>query len=103
MISYARLTIESPAMLSEPPTTVLSTKGQLILPKPIRDRLGWDAGTRLVVENTADGVSLRAAPAFTRIEIGQVFACLKTTGPARSIAEMEAGIEAEMARLHARD
>ena len=38
-----------------PPTTTLSTKGQVILPKPIREALGWDAGARLIVERTPEG------------------------------------------------
>lgn len=41
-------------------STRLSTKGQLILPKAIRDRHGWSAGVELVVEDRADGVYLRA-------------------------------------------
>ena len=40
-------------------TTTLSTKGQVILPKAIRDQLRWHAGTRLAVELTADGVLLK--------------------------------------------
>ena len=44
---------------AEKPTTVVSTKGQVILPKAIRQRRRWDAGTRLVVEDTPDGVLLR--------------------------------------------
>ena len=31
-------------------TTTVSTKGQVILPKAVRQSLGWEAGTRLVVE-----------------------------------------------------
>lgn len=103
MTSYTRLTIETSPMLSDSPTTVLSTKGQLILPKPIRDRLGWDAGTRLVVEDCDGSVTLRLAPAFAPTSLRDVFGCLKSTAPARSIAEMDAGIAAEMAWLHARD
>ena len=33
-------------------TTTISTKGQVILPKAIRRALRWEAGMRLVVENT---------------------------------------------------
>ena len=50
----------------EPLTTTLSTKGQVILPKPIRRALHWVAGTRLVVESTADGVLLKPEPSFPR-------------------------------------
>ena len=45
-------------------TTTLSTKGQVILPKALRDALDWKPGTRLVVENTPEGVLLKAAPVF---------------------------------------
>ncbi len=47
-----------------PLTTIVSTKGLAILPKSIRGRRDWDAGTKLVVEDTPDGVLLRQAPAF---------------------------------------
>jgi len=41
-------------------TTTVSTKGQVILPKAIREQRHWDSGTRLLVENTQDGVLLNA-------------------------------------------
>ncbi|WP_398473141.1 AbrB/MazE/SpoVT family DNA-binding domain-containing protein, partial [Tardiphaga sp.] len=31
-------------------TTLVSTKGQVILPKAIRDQRNWSPGTRLTVE-----------------------------------------------------
>ena len=43
-------------------TTTVSTKGQIILPKAIRLKREWDAGTRLTVEETPDGVLLKPAP-----------------------------------------
>ena len=47
--------------------TTISTKGQVILPKPVRDRLHWDVDTRLAIEEIADGVLLRPlAAAFTQ-------------------------------------
>ena len=42
-------------------TTRLSTKGQIILPKSIRDSRAWGAGTEFTVEETKDGVLLRPA------------------------------------------
>jgi AbrB family looped-hinge helix DNA binding protein len=50
--------------VSEGLTTVLSTKGQIILPKAIRKQRRWEAGTRLTVEQTEDGILLRAASVF---------------------------------------
>jgi AbrB family looped-hinge helix DNA binding protein len=43
-------------------TTKVSTKGQVILPKSIRQDRRWSPGTRLIVEDTPDGVLLKAAP-----------------------------------------
>ena len=85
-------------------TTTLSTKGQVILPKTIRDQLRWSAGTRLIVEHTADGVLLKpltTAFALTRPE--DVFGCLPYKGKPKSIEEMEAGIAMEVKRRHERD
>jgi AbrB family looped-hinge helix DNA binding protein len=42
-------------------TTVVSTKGQVILPKAIRDGKGWRPGQQLIVEETRDGVLMRPA------------------------------------------
>lgn len=84
-------------------TTVVSTKGQVILPKAIRQRRHWEAGTRLVVEETADGVLLRPAPHFPPTEPGDVFASLPYSGKPKSLEEMDAGIMAEAKRRHARD
>lgn len=36
-------------------TTTVSTKGQVILPKAIREERRWRAGTRLTIESTPDG------------------------------------------------
>ena len=84
-------------------TTTVSTKGQVILPKPIRRTLGWDAGTRLAVENTPGGVLLKPVPAFAETRPDEVFGCLVTTGPPRSVEEMNAGVLAEARRRHAGD
>ncbi len=84
-------------------TTTVSTKGQVILPKAIREQRRWPAGTELVVEDTADGVLLKAAPAFAPTRPKDVFGSLVYKGPAKSVAEMKAGIAAEAKRRHARD
>jgi AbrB family looped-hinge helix DNA binding protein len=85
------------------PVTTVSTKGQVILPKSIRQRRHWDAGTRLIVEDTPDGVVLKAAPVFKLTRPEQVFGSLKTTGPPKTLQEMDAGIAAEARRRYARD
>ena len=89
--------------LTERSTTTVSTKGQVILPKAIREQKHWDAGTRLVVEDTAEGVLLRAIPVFAPTRSEDVFAMLAYDGPPKTLAEMDAGIVEETKRRHARD
>jgi AbrB family looped-hinge helix DNA binding protein len=83
-------------------TTVISTKGQVILPKAIRDQRHWDAGTKLLVENTAEGVLLKAVPLFAPTTIDEAFGILAYSGPAKTLEEMDEGVMAE-ARRRARD
>jgi AbrB family looped-hinge helix DNA binding protein len=86
--------------------TVISTKGQVVLPKSIRASRHWTPGTRLTVEDTPDGVLLRASPAFAETAIDEVFGSLRNDGPALSIEDMDAVVASEAkrrARAHARD
>ena len=83
--------------------TTVSTKGQVILPKPIRAALRWEAGVRLVVENTPEGVLLKPVPAFSETRPEDVFGRLEFNGAAKSLEEMEAGVLAEAKRRHAGD
>jgi AbrB family looped-hinge helix DNA binding protein len=101
--SYFRLASGWSAAMASPdrPTTFLSTKGRVILPKTIREQRCWAAGTRLTVEQTADGVLLKAAPLFAPTRPEDVFASLATSGPPKTLEEMEAGIAAEAKRRHA--
>jgi AbrB family looped-hinge helix DNA binding protein len=83
--------------------TRVSTKGQVILPKSIRQQRRWEPGTRLVVEDTPDGVLLKAAPLFSPTRPEDVYGSLPPRGAPRTLEEMEAGIIAEAKRRHARD
>ena len=82
-------------------TTTVSTKGQVVLPKTIRRALHWEAGMRLVVENTPEGVLLKALPAFAQTHPEDVFGRLSCEGAPKSLADMEAGVVAEAKRRHA--
>ncbi|MEA3050865.1 MAG: hypothetical protein QOG84_2701 [Sphingomonadales bacterium] len=83
-------------------TTTVSTKGQVILPKAVRQQRRWEAGTRLTVEDTEEGVLLKAAPLFAPTEIDAVFGSLRFAGKVKTIEEMDAAVAAE-ARRRARD
>lgn len=84
-------------------TTTLSTKGQVILPKAIRDELSWIEGTRLVVERTETGVLLKEAPLFAPTQPGAAFGMLKHKGRPKTLKQMDAGVIAEARHRHARD
>ena len=83
-------------------TTTLSTKGQVILPKAIRQRRHWEPGTRFVVEDTPDGVLLKAAPVFAPTRPEDVAGMLAYRGPPKTLEEMDAAITAEVKRRRAR-
>jgi AbrB family looped-hinge helix DNA binding protein len=83
-------------------TTTVSTKGQVILPKTIRSNKHWRAGTRLTVEETADGVVLKPASPFAPTKPEDVFGCAGYDGPPKTIEEMDQAIVDEARRRHAR-
>jgi AbrB family looped-hinge helix DNA binding protein len=87
---------------TESSTTTVSTKGQVVLPKAIRERRNWAAGTRLVVEDTLDGVLLKAAPVFAPTRPEEVAGMLAYRGRPKTRAEMNEAITAEVKRRHAR-
>ena len=83
-------------------TTVVSTKGQVILPKAVRDQRGWKPGTKLTVEQTPDGVLLKPEPLFPPTTNEEVYGCLKWDGPPISLEEMDAAITEEVRERDAR-
>jgi len=82
--------------------TTVSAKGQVVLPKAVRNHKQWPSGTRLLVEETADGVLLKRAPAFPTSAVDTAFGYLATHEPARSIEEMDAAVLREAKRQYVR-
>jgi len=82
------------------PTTSLSSKGQVIIPKPIRTLHNWHPGQKLDIIDTGDGILLKAATPFAETSLDQVAACLPYQGKAKTIDEMDEAIRrgAEEAR-----
>lgn len=66
----------------------LSSKGQIVIPKEIRDELHWGAGTQLSLVSTGSGVSLRALPAKTGRNLGDLIGLLKYEGIPISTEEL---------------
>jgi len=76
----------------------MSKRGQVTLPKSIRERLRWGPGTRLIVEDTPEGVRLKPASLFAPTRPEEVAGMLKYSGPAKTLEEMDAAITAEVRR-----
>jgi AbrB family looped-hinge helix DNA binding protein len=69
-------------------TTKLSSKGQIVIPKEIRDELHWEAGTELTLVATGSGVSLKAISAKTGRNLGDLIGLLKHEGAPIAIEEL---------------
>jgi len=78
-------------------STTLSSKGQVVIPREIRELRGWKPGTVLVIDEQGDGILLRAMPSFPPTTVDDLLGCVPYAGRARSLQEMEAGV-AEGAR-----
>src|SRR5207302_11373439 len=73
-------------------TTRLSSKGQLVLPKAIREADAWTEGTEFIVERVPEGVLLRPVRSLPATRLEDVIGCAGYRGPARSAADMERAI-----------
>ncbi len=80
------LTTDARAIL----TTTLSTKGQVVIPKTVRDALAWPDGITLAIEAHAQGVLLSVAKHhFEPTHAQAVRGCMNYKGPALSIDDID--------------
>jgi AbrB family looped-hinge helix DNA binding protein len=77
--------------------TRVSTKGQIVLPKAIRDRRGFAPGVELVIEERPEGVLLRAAPRVEPTRFEDVAGSLGPVDRIVSIEEMHQAVLDEAA------
>lgn len=57
--------------------TTLSSKGQVIIPKALRDNQHWVAGTVFLITDSPDGLYLTAQPLFAPTQHQAVAGCLR--------------------------
>jgi len=69
-------------------TIPLSSKGQVVIPKEIRDELNWVAGTQIDLISNASGVTLKAVPKKTGRKLSDLIGVFKHAGPALPIEEL---------------
>ncbi|WP_242470886.1 AbrB/MazE/SpoVT family DNA-binding domain-containing protein [Thiocystis violacea] len=83
-------------------TTRLSSKGQVILPKAIRENYHWSAGTEFEIEERPDGIVLRPRKPVPTTLLSDVVGCAGYRGPTQSLDEMEEAIVRGARESHAR-
>ena len=85
-------------------TTKLSSKGQIVIPKSLRDARGWKAGTEFTVQETPQGLILRPKKPFAETTLEAALDYFKGNykGPPHSIEEMKAAIGREVVRRYKR-
>ena len=76
-------------------SVALSSKGQFVLPKNIRDRHHWQAGTRLVIIDRGDEVVLKSAEPFATTAFEAPDAPSVYQGKRLSLADMDRAIAVE--------
>jgi AbrB family looped-hinge helix DNA binding protein len=77
-------------------TTILSSKGQVIIPKTLRVARRWGPGTQLEVHDTPDGILLRPAAPRQKVALPGGLAAIRRRvaygGPVLSLAQMDAEV-----------
>jgi len=68
----------------------MSSKGQIVLPKKLRDRRGLDPGMEVEIEEVPEGVLLRLVKAPAPAALDDLLGCTGYRGPRKTLAEMKA-------------
>jgi AbrB family looped-hinge helix DNA binding protein len=69
-------------------TVTLSSKGQVVIPKAIRDELHWEAGTELELISSSSGLTLRSKKTTGKLNLADLRGILKYDGPPLSTEEL---------------
>ena len=79
----------------------ISSKGQLVLPKAVRDRFGLVAGSEVDITSTDGEIVLTPLPrkARRKYTLEQVAGFLKYDGPPVTNEDMNRGVEEEARRM----
>jgi AbrB family looped-hinge helix DNA binding protein len=73
-------------------TTKLSSKGQVVLPKPVRETLGWTQGMEFRIEANEQGVLLRPLRCFQPTTLREVIGSAGYSGRRMTTADMQSAI-----------
>ena len=74
-------------------TVTLSSKGQIVIPKEIREQLHWHAGTQVTLLAGPFGITLKTAPGKTGRRLEDLIGMLKHEGPPLSTEALCAPVD----------
>ena len=80
-------------------TTKLSSKGQVIIPKEIRNRHHGEAGQEFKAIDTDDGILLRPASPFPETTLKDAVSCLSCSGKPKSLEDREEAVKKGARRM----
>jgi AbrB family looped-hinge helix DNA binding protein len=72
--------------------TTLSTKGQVVIPKEVRDALGIRPGDEMEVAIDRDGATLRLRPREARVPVASLVGLAKQAGAMESVDTIDQAI-----------
>lgn len=72
--------------------TRLSSKGQIVIPRQIRQSHGWGPGVSFSIIDEGDSIILKPALNRKTTVLDDVVGCAAYSGPTKSLADMDAGI-----------
>ena len=70
----------------------LSSKGQIVIPKAIRDKHHWREGQELEIVESEEGLVVKEKQPFKKTDLKEVAGCLPYDGRAKTPEEMDAAI-----------
>jgi AbrB family looped-hinge helix DNA binding protein len=79
-------------------TVKLSSKGQFILPKAIRDRHHWEAGTEFIIIDRGEELVIKPSRVFPGTELESPETPSIYSGKSLSLEDMDRAVLAEAAR-----
>lgn len=82
-------------------TTRISSKGQVVLPKTLRESQRWDAGTELALVPMDGGVFMHPVNPFPPTRVEDVLGSVKYTGKPKSLAQMKNAYKKMVRKRHA--
>ena len=73
-------------------STHLSSKGQVVIPRAIREEHHWGSGMELMIEDHQDGIKLKPRKPFKTVAVDDLVGCTGYKGKRKTLAAMKQGI-----------